>query len=138
MSAARRAVIGLPRRLGLTGQPFALYLGAGLVSFWVLIALFADVIAPYEPNAHNLREFLQPPSWAHLLGTDNFGREMELNIASSENERIRLIEEAIQRIDEDTYGECSVCDSKINVERLEAVPYTRLCIECARESEKKY
>lgn len=76
MSAAQRAVVGLPRRLGLTGQPFALYLGAGLVSFWVLIALFADVIAPYEPNAHNLREFLQPPSWAHLLGTDNFGRDV--------------------------------------------------------------
>jgi RNA polymerase-binding protein DksA len=72
------------------------------------------------------------------VGTDNFGREMELNIASGENERIRLIEEAIQRIDEGTYGECSVCDSKIKVERLEAVPYTRLCIECARESEKKY
>jgi RNA polymerase-binding protein DksA len=72
------------------------------------------------------------------VGTDNFGREMELNIASSENERIRLIEEAMERIEEGSYGACSVCDGKINVERLEAVPYTRLCIECARESEKKY
>ena len=72
------------------------------------------------------------------VGTDNFGREMELNIASSENERIRRIEEALERIEEGTYGDCVVCDSKINVERLEAVPYARLCIECARESEKKY
>lgn len=72
------------------------------------------------------------------VGTDNFGREMELNIASNENERIRLIEEAIERIEEGTYGECSVCDGKINVERLEAVPYAKLCIECARELEKKY
>ncbi len=72
------------------------------------------------------------------VGTDNFGREMELNIASSENERIRLIEEALERIDEGTYGDCVVCEGKINVERLEAVPYARLCIECARESEKKY
>lgn len=72
------------------------------------------------------------------VGTDNFGREMELNIASNETERIRLIEEALERIDEGTYGDCVVCEGKINVERLEAVPYARLCIECALESEKKY
>jgi len=72
------------------------------------------------------------------VGTDNFGREMELNIASNENERIRLIEEALERIEDGTDGDCSVCDGKIDVARLEAVPYTRLCIECARESEKKY
>ncbi len=72
------------------------------------------------------------------VGTDNFGREMELNIASNETDRIRLIEEALERIDEDTYGDCVVCEGKINLERLEAVPYARLCIECARESEKKY
>ena len=72
------------------------------------------------------------------VGTDNFGREMELNIASNENERIRLIDEALERIEEGIYGECTECSGKINAERLEAVPYTRLCIECARQSEKKY
>ena len=72
------------------------------------------------------------------VGTDNFGREMELNIASGETERIRLIEEALERIEEGTYGNCVSCDGKINIDRLKAVPYTRLCIECARESEKKY
>jgi RNA polymerase-binding transcription factor DksA len=72
------------------------------------------------------------------VGTDNFGREMELNIASGETERIRLIEEALERIEEGIYGNCVSCDGKINIDRLKAVPYTRLCIECARESEKKY
>ena len=72
------------------------------------------------------------------VGTDNFGREMELNIASSENERIRRIDEALERIEEGIYGKCLSCDSNINVERLKAIPYARLCIECARESEKKY
>jgi RNA polymerase-binding protein DksA len=72
------------------------------------------------------------------VGTDNFGREMELNIASGENERIRMIEEALERIEEGTYGKCVSCDSDISLERLKAVPYARLCIECARESEKKY
>lgn len=72
------------------------------------------------------------------VGTDNFGREMELNIASGENERIRMIEEALERIEEGTYGKCVSCDGNIGLERLKAIPYARLCIECARESEKKY
>ncbi len=72
------------------------------------------------------------------VGTDNFGREMELNIASGENERIRMIEEALERIEDGTYGKCVSCDGDINLERLKAIPYARLCIECARESEKKY
>ncbi len=72
------------------------------------------------------------------VGTDNFGREMELNIASGENERIRLIEEALERVEDGTYGQCTDCSGKINTERLKAVPYARLCIECAREMEKKY
>jgi RNA polymerase-binding protein DksA len=72
------------------------------------------------------------------VGTDNFGREMELSIASGENERLRMIEEALERIEEGTFGKCVTCGNDISVERLEAIPYTRLCIECARESEKKY
>ncbi|UCD57441.1 MAG: TraR/DksA C4-type zinc finger protein [Candidatus Hydrogenedentota bacterium] len=72
------------------------------------------------------------------VGTDNFGREMELNIASNENERIRMIEEALERIEDGTFGKCLSCDGKIHVDRLKAIPYARLCIECARESEKKY
>ena len=72
------------------------------------------------------------------VGTDSFGREMELNIASNETKRIRLIEEALERIEDGTFGACESCDGKIAVERLKAIPYTRLCIECARKSEKKY
>ena len=51
-------------------------LAAGVVLVWFIVAVFADVIAPYEPNAHNLKEILQSPNWAHWLGTDNFGRDV--------------------------------------------------------------
>jgi RNA polymerase-binding protein DksA len=72
------------------------------------------------------------------VGTDNFGREMELNIASSGNERLRMVEEAIERIEEGTYGKCVSCDNEILFDRLKVIPYARLCIDCAREVEKKY
>ncbi|NLG09766.1 MAG: ABC transporter permease [Deinococcales bacterium] len=39
-------------------------------------AIFADWLAPYPPNRQNLRNRLQPPSAEHILGTDNFGRDV--------------------------------------------------------------
>jgi peptide/nickel transport system permease protein len=76
VSAAHQAIAALPRRIGLGGQPVALYLGGGLITCWVLLALGAGVIAPYHPDGHDLQSFLQPPSWAHPFGTDNFGRDV--------------------------------------------------------------
>lgn len=44
--------------------------------FIVLVAIFADVIAPFEINEYNYMEILQPPSSKHLFGTDEFGRDI--------------------------------------------------------------
>lgn len=50
-------------------------LGAVIIALLVLAALLADVISPYDPYRQNLRESLQQPSPAHLLGTDALGRD---------------------------------------------------------------
>lgn len=42
----------------------------------VLVAIFADYIASYDPWESNFGEKLQPPSLRHLMGTDNFGRDV--------------------------------------------------------------
>jgi RNA polymerase-binding transcription factor DksA len=42
--------------------------------------------------------------------------------------------EALRRIDAGTFGRCEVCGREIGCERLDALPYTPHCIECARES----
>lgn len=42
----------------------------------VFVAVFADFIAPYSYSEQNLRELLQPPSSRHLLGTDQYGRDI--------------------------------------------------------------
>jgi peptide/nickel transport system permease protein len=76
VSVAWQAIAVLPPRLTLRAQPAALCLGAGCITLWLLLAVFAGAIAPYGPDAHDLRVFLQPPSWAHPLGTDNFGRDV--------------------------------------------------------------
>ncbi|MEE8299412.1 MAG: TraR/DksA C4-type zinc finger protein [Thermodesulfobacteriota bacterium] len=54
-----------------------------------------------------------------------------------ENLRIELnqIYEALSRVEENKYGVCDVCDGQIRVERLEALPYTNRCFNCASELE---
>jgi peptide/nickel transport system permease protein len=50
--------------------------GIAIVGITVLAAIFAPLIAPYAPNEQDLLSSLQPPSWDHLLGTDELGRDI--------------------------------------------------------------
>jgi peptide/nickel transport system permease protein len=50
--------------------------GAVLILVMVFAAIFADVIAPYDPVEVSFTDFLVPPGPTHLLGTDNFGRDL--------------------------------------------------------------
>ena len=49
--------------------------GAVIIIIMVLVAIFAPLIAPYDPNVPDLRDSLAPPSADHLLGTDQIGRD---------------------------------------------------------------
>jgi peptide/nickel transport system permease protein len=51
-------------------------IGATLFLVVVVLAIFADQIAPYKPNASNFRARLQPPGAEHWFGTDHFGRDI--------------------------------------------------------------
>ena len=50
--------------------------GLLLMIVMILSAIFADRIAPYDPTALSFKDLLAPPSPAHLMGTDNFGRDV--------------------------------------------------------------
>jgi peptide/nickel transport system permease protein len=54
----------------------ALVAGGSIIGLLVLVAVFAPVIAPHDPIAQNLINALQPPSGAHWLGTDKYGRDV--------------------------------------------------------------
>jgi peptide/nickel transport system permease protein len=51
---------------------------AGLIimGIFILVAIFAPLIAPYDPDSQNLKETLQPPSFQHLLGTTHIGQDV--------------------------------------------------------------
>ena len=63
-------------RLSFNGYPRVLYAGLCITVFWFVLALGADVISPYDPNAQDISNVLDPPSMTHWFGTDNFGRDV--------------------------------------------------------------
>jgi RNA polymerase-binding protein DksA len=71
------------------------------------------------------------------MASDSYDRELSLNIASGEQEIIYEIDEALKRIDEGGYGRCLLCNKRIPVRRLKAVPYTKHCIQCQAKEEKE-
>jgi len=50
--------------------------GGVIVLLFILLAIFAPVIAPHDPYANDLMAILEPPSWAHPFGTDELGRDI--------------------------------------------------------------
>jgi len=67
------------------------------------------------------------------LGTDNFEQEFTLSLIENEEDRLKEINSALDRIDHGTFGKCEECQKPIPKARLQAVPYTRHCVECARK-----
>ena len=70
------------------------------------------------------------------IGSDNFEQEFTLSLMQSEEGTLDLIENALERIEEATYGQCEECGVKIPKARLNALPYASLCIKCASEQEQ--
>src|SRR5512137_1390930 len=69
--------------------------------------------------------------------TQESDRSFELRIRDRERKLINKIREALERIDEGTFGTCELCGEQIGEARLKARPVTTLCIDCKIEQEKK-
>jgi len=66
-------------------------------------------------------------------------RDREINFILSDRERVKIkqIDDALDRLDQGTYGVCESCGLEIAEERLQAMPFTRLCRDCQQEQEKE-
>lgn len=64
-------------------------------------------------------------------------RRIMLSIGDSNHEMLKLIQEALERIDGGDYGVCQECGENIPVKRLELVPYARYCVKCKERMEKE-
>lgn len=71
------------------------------------------------------------------VGTENYDQEFTLSLIENEQGTLELIHDALVRIDAKTFGICEECGQPIAKPRLQAIPYARHCIDCARELEKR-
>jgi len=69
--------------------------------------------------------------------TELFEREKLITLEGTLRDHLRLVEHALGRLDEGTYGVCERCGRPIGGERLDAVPETTLCIEHKAEAERQ-
>src|SRR5262249_4410756 len=70
-------------------------------------------------------------------GTDNFDRDFALSLLSSDQDAIYEIEEALKRIEKDTYGICELTGKSIPRARLDAIPWTRFTVEAQAQLERE-
>jgi len=69
-------------------------------------------------------------------GTDNFDREFALSLASTEQDVLYEVEEALMRIEEGGYGVCELTGVQIERARLEVIPYTRYSVQAQAKMEQ--
>ncbi len=84
-----------------------------------------DGIGPGKAHSNHLAD----------QGTDEYQYETTIQFASTEGRYLYHIEEALSRIEDGTYGKCEACGHQIGLERLRALPYARLCIDCKEKEE---
>src|SRR5437763_2389501 len=78
----------------------------------------------------------QPAGDAADAAFDASGEEIASQLAELEGRELAQVERALRRLKAGTYGKCEVCSAKIPVARLDALPFSTLCIKCQREMEQ--
>jgi len=82
----------------------------------------------------NLKDTFPDPTDRAALETD---RNFLLRIRDRERKLIEKIKEALERIDQGSFGICELCGKEISEERLMARPVTTLCIDCKKKQEAR-
>src|SRR5262245_36227818 len=102
-----------------------------------LLARRAEILKKLQEDLDNLRNFKEDSTGdsadvAFEAGSD----EMASHLAELDSRELGQIERALHRLKQGTYGVCESCSEKIPIGRLNALPYSTLCIECQREMER--
>jgi RNA polymerase-binding transcription factor DksA len=89
-----------------------------------------------DENLHKIEDKLEEP---HSKDFEDFATETEdtevmESLGNAGLKEIEMINAALKRIEDGIYGECQKCGEDILPARLEVVPFTPLCRNCARES----
>jgi DnaK suppressor protein len=102
-----------------------------------LLELQKRLVREVDMAEEAMREDVVAPGAVSTIPThpaDQAAEGLDVEIAVAQNEELLLVEveAALERIEAGTYGACAQCGRPIGTERLQALPYTPRCIDCAR------
>jgi len=98
-----------------------------------LVRLAEDVEAAREELAQESSQDDRIAEVARLA----VGRELDMSLEENVRLLLERVEDALEAINAGNYGICKSCGNKIAEERLEALPYAAMCVECQRRREKR-
>ena len=104
-----------------------------------LSALKAEIVNNLVASNEDFKEIMEgmEPKDLADIASDDIDRKMIEAIGSQELKRLKLIDSALTRIKQGKYGHCIKCGKRIPQDRLAAIPYALMCIECKSEEERR-
>ena len=67
--------------------------------------------------------------------SNSYTKEFLFSLSNNEREQLQQIDEALERMREGGFGICAACQQAMNMKRVEAVPWARLCLSCQEKQE---
>jgi len=105
-----------------------------------LLGLKAEIVETLIASNNDFKEIVEgmdPKSDLADIASDDIDRRMIEALGSQELKRLKLIDAALTRIKHGKYGYCIKCNKRIPKDRLEAIPYALMCVECKSKEERR-
>jgi RNA polymerase-binding protein DksA len=104
-----------------------------------LVDLKAEIISNLIAGNEDFKEIVEgmEPKDLADIASDDIDRKMIEALGSQELKRLRLIDSALTRVQQGKYGLCVKCGKRIPQDRLEAIPYALMCIDCKTAEERR-
>jgi RNA polymerase-binding protein DksA len=104
-----------------------------------LNGLKSEIIANLIASSNDFKEIVEgmDPKDMADIASDDIDRKMIEALGSQELKRLKLIDSALTRIKQGKYGLCVKCGKRIPQNRLEAIPYALMCIDCKNAEERR-
>lgn len=96
-----------------------------------------DQAGLHEPLGGSISELSLYDNHPGDVASEVFERGKDFALRENASLLINAIDDALNKMEKGTYGQCDVCGSEISRERLQAVPYTTLCVRCKKKDERK-
>ena len=127
------SVVGKKKKLPPIDQEFIQEMESSLM---ILKTEIADKLHASSEDFKGIMEGMDSKDIADIA-SDDIDRRMIEAIGAQELKRLKSIESALTRIKQGKYGHCVKCSHRIPQERLIAIPYAVMCIDCKSEEERR-